>query len=52
MCATSYDDRQLIELPMLAGQYHLVGFVCNALRLAPDDSTRVGPMRNPLTGTP
>ena len=52
VCAAHYDDRQLIELPMLAGQYHLVGFVCNALRLAPDASTLAGPLRNPLSDAP
>ncbi len=28
-----YDDKQLIELPMLVGQYHLVAFTMNSLRL-------------------
>lgn len=27
-----YDEKQLIELPMLIGQYHLVAFTMNALR--------------------
>ena len=44
--ASAYDERQLIELPMLAGQYHLVAYVCNALRIAPDPSTPAGPMGN------
>jgi len=48
VCAASYDDRQLIELPILAGQYHLVGFVGNAMRLEPDSSSLTGPLRNPL----
>ena len=42
--AAAYDERQLIELPMLAGQYHLVAYVCNALRIAPDPSTPERPM--------
>jgi 4-carboxymuconolactone decarboxylase len=29
--ATRYDERQLIELPMLVGQYHLVAFALNSL---------------------
>jgi 4-carboxymuconolactone decarboxylase len=29
--AERYDDRQLIEVPMLVGQYHLVAFVLNSL---------------------
>ena len=28
-----YDEKQLIELPMLVGQYHLVAFTMNTLRL-------------------
>lgn len=31
--AASYDDAQMIEVPMLVGQYHLVGFTLNALRI-------------------
>ena len=31
--ADRYDDKQLIELPMLVGQYHLVAFTMNTLRL-------------------
>ncbi|MDA3040935.1 MAG: carboxymuconolactone decarboxylase family protein [Actinomycetota bacterium] len=36
--ADVYDEKQLIELPMLIGQYHLVAFTMNALRfeLEPD----------------
>lgn len=45
--AGGYSDQQLIELPYLAGQYHLTGYVCNALRVEPDASTLVGPLRNP-----
>ncbi|MEY2589135.1 MAG: hypothetical protein QOJ67_1119 [Acidimicrobiaceae bacterium] len=29
--ADRYDERQLIELPMLVGQYHLVAFTLNSL---------------------
>lgn len=29
--AARYDDRQLIEVPMLVGQYHLVAFTLNTL---------------------
>jgi alkylhydroperoxidase family enzyme len=29
--AAGYDERQLIELPMLAGHYHLVAFTLNSL---------------------
>jgi 4-carboxymuconolactone decarboxylase len=29
--AARYDERQLIELPMLVGQYHLVAFALNSL---------------------
>ena len=31
--ADRYDDKQLIELPMLVGQYHLVAFTMNSLQL-------------------
>ena len=31
--AGRYNDKQLIELPMLVGQYHLVAFTMNSLRL-------------------
>ncbi len=33
--AKTYDDKQLIELPMLVGQYTTVAFYQNSLRLAP-----------------
>ncbi len=33
--AKTYDDKQLIELPMLVGQYATVAFYQNSLRLAP-----------------
>jgi alkylhydroperoxidase family enzyme len=29
--AARYDDRQLVELPILVGQYHLVAFMLNSL---------------------
>lgn len=31
--ADRYEEKQLIELPMLVGQYHLVAFTMNSLRL-------------------
>lgn len=33
--ASSYDEKQLIELPILVGQYTMVAFYQNSLRLAP-----------------
>ena len=33
MLADRYDTKQLIELPMLIGQYHLVAFTMNTLQL-------------------
>lgn len=35
--AAHYEQRQLIELPMLVGQYHLVAFTLNALRVQPEE---------------
>lgn len=35
--AERYDERQLIELPMLVGQYHLVAFTLNSLGVEPED---------------
>jgi len=35
--AASYDDEQLIEVPMLVGHYHLVAMTLNTLRVAPDE---------------
>jgi alkylhydroperoxidase family enzyme len=32
-----YDTEQLIELPMLIGQYHMVAFLLNSLRVEPDE---------------
>ena len=37
--ADRYDDKQLIELPMLIGQYHLVAFTMNSLRLEREPGT-------------
>jgi alkylhydroperoxidase family enzyme len=34
--AGELDEVQLVELPFLVGQYHLVAYVQNALRVAPD----------------
>jgi alkylhydroperoxidase family enzyme len=35
--ATHYDDAQLIEVPMLAGHYHMIAFAANALQVEPDE---------------
>ena len=32
--AELYDEQQLIEVCMVVGQYHLVGFTLNSLRIA------------------
>lgn len=37
LLAGRFDDRQLIELPMLVGNYHKVAFVQNSLRFQPRD---------------
>jgi alkylhydroperoxidase family enzyme len=34
--ARHYDERQLIELPVLVGQYHLVAFALNSLGVQPE----------------
>jgi alkylhydroperoxidase family enzyme len=34
--ARSFDEQQLIELPILVGQYHLVAFVLNSLGVEPE----------------
>jgi alkylhydroperoxidase family enzyme len=34
--ATRYDERQLIEVPMVVGHYHLIAFVVNSLGVEPD----------------
>lgn len=31
-----YDEQQLIEVPMVVGQYHLVGFTLRSLRVQPE----------------
>src|SRR5262249_32166455 len=31
-----YDDRELIEIPVIVGQYQLVAYLTNSLRIAPD----------------
>lgn len=36
--AARYDERQLIELVMIVGQYHLVAYAANALAIAPDST--------------
>jgi alkylhydroperoxidase family enzyme len=33
----NYDDRQLIEIPILVGQYHIVAFFANTMRSEPPD---------------
>ena len=35
--AERYDERQLIEIPMVVGQYHLVSFTLNALGIQPEE---------------
>ena len=35
--AETYDERGLIEITMLVGQYHMVAFALNSLEVAPDD---------------
>ena len=32
-----YDDEQLIEIPVIVGQYHLVAYLTNSLGIAPSD---------------
>ena len=34
--AAHLDERQLVEVPMLVGYYHLVAYLANALRVAPE----------------
>jgi 4-carboxymuconolactone decarboxylase len=38
--AESYDTRQLIEIPMLVGQYHLVAMTLNSLGVALDEGVQ------------
>ena len=35
--AESYDEKQLIEIPMLIGQYHMVAFTLNSLEVEQDE---------------
>jgi alkylhydroperoxidase family enzyme len=35
--AESYDEKQLIEIPMLVGQYHMVAFTLNSLGVEQDE---------------
>jgi len=35
--AESYDEKQLIEIPMLVGQYHMVAFALNSLGVEQDE---------------
>lgn len=35
--AARYDERQLIELPMLVGHYHMVAFALNSLKVQVED---------------
>jgi len=34
--AARYQERQLIEVPMVVGQYHMVAFLVNSLGVEPD----------------
>jgi 4-carboxymuconolactone decarboxylase len=34
--AKAYDEKQLIEIPMLVGQYHMVAFTLNSLGVEQD----------------
>ena len=40
--AEQLDEVQLVEVPFLIGQYHLVAYVQNALRVAPEPGQGVG----------
>ena len=35
--AETYDERQLIEIPMVVGQYHMVAFTLNSLEVEQDE---------------
>ena len=35
--AKAYDEKQLIEIPMLVGQYHMVAFALNSLGVEQDE---------------
>jgi 4-carboxymuconolactone decarboxylase len=43
--AKNYDQRQLIEVPMLVGQYHLLAFTLNSLGVQPEDGVGSLPHR-------
>ena len=43
--AESYDDKQLIEIPMLIGQYHMVAFALNSLGVEQDEGLEDLPAR-------
>jgi alkylhydroperoxidase family enzyme len=36
---TFFDERQLVELPMLVGQYHMIAFVLHALGVQPEEGS-------------
>jgi len=40
--ASRYDDKQLIEVPMVVGQYHLVSYSLNSLRVPLEDGVAGG----------
>ncbi len=48
-----FDDRQILELVAMAGWYHVIAYLCNALELEPEAwqrlSSRRRPVRMPLT---
>jgi alkylhydroperoxidase family enzyme len=41
--AERYDDAQLIEVPMVVGQYHLVAFTLRSLGIRPEDGVEAIP---------
>jgi 4-carboxymuconolactone decarboxylase len=38
-----FDDRQILELIVTAGWYHVIGYVCNGARVAPEEWARPFP---------
>lgn len=48
--AERYDERQMIELPMLVGHYHLVAFTLNSLGVQVEDDVAAGNTANTGTG--
>jgi 4-carboxymuconolactone decarboxylase len=44
--ADAYDERQLIEIPMLVGQYHMVAFALNSLGVEQDEGLEDLPDRS------